>query len=228
MTDSYSERPLSPVRKMIAARTVETVQTIPHFRLHADIEIDALRALRAHRQRARQEGITVNDLIVKACAAALVDSPALNIQCVDGQIRDMHTVDIAVVVALEDGLSTPIIRECERKSVWEISDECRQLRERARRNALRTNEIFGGSFSISNLGMFAIPEFDALINPPQCAILAVGAARPVVLPAEAAQTRVATVMRVTLSCDHRAVDGATGAKFLGALKQYLEHPAQLF
>lgn len=215
---------------MIAARTTETVRTIPHFRVCANIEVDALLAERANRQRDRlRERLSVNDLIVKACAGALLDAPALNIQYVDGQIRAMHRVDIAVVIALQDGLSTPIVRGCERKSVWEIAAEVKSLAERAHRNALKTSEVFGGSFSVSNLGMFGVPEFDAIINPPQCAILAVGAALPTaVVVAEASTLRAASVMRVTLSCDHRAVDGAAAAAFLTALKTRLEQPAGLF
>jgi pyruvate dehydrogenase E2 component (dihydrolipoamide acetyltransferase) len=227
-TEAFTAQPLSPMRRMIAARTAEAKQTIPHFRLCEDIEVDVLSA---HRQslaaRWPGESVSLNDVLVKACAGALVEVPALNIQWVEGEIHRMESVDIAVIVALEDGLSTPIVRRAHEKSVREIAAEIKALSGRARALKLKTHEILGGSFSISNLGMYGVPEFDAIINPPQCAILAVGAARATLLPASDHSIRVASRMRVTLSCDHRAVDGATGAAFLASLKRRLEDAAAL-
>jgi pyruvate dehydrogenase E2 component (dihydrolipoamide acetyltransferase) len=225
VNESYTVRSLSPIRKMIAARTAEAKQTIPHFRLRADIEVDKLIALRQASGSSVTDGrVSMTDLLVKACAGALMETPALNIQWMAGEIRQMNSADISVVVALQDGVSTPIVRHADQKTIWEIARETKDLTSRARGNALRAEQIFGGSFSISNLGMYGIPEFDAIINPPQCAILAVGAARACVLPGTQSGTRIASVMRVTLSCDHRAVDGATGAAFLSCLRQQLEEP----
>jgi pyruvate dehydrogenase E2 component (dihydrolipoamide acetyltransferase) len=229
VNESFTVRPLSPIRRMIAARTVEAKQTIPHFRLRADIEVDSLMALRQAREPSMaDQRVSMTDLLVKACAGALMETPALNIQWVGGEIRQMDRADISVVVALKDGVSTPIVRHAEQKTIWEIARETKDLTSRAHSNALKAEQIFGGSFSISNLGMYGVPEFDAIINPPQCAILAVGAARACVLPGTQADTRIASVMRVTLSCDHRAVDGAIGAKFLLCLRQRLEEPEHLY
>jgi len=224
MTETFTVLPLSPIRKMIAARTVEAKQTIPHFRLCADIEVDRVNALR----RAQRGGrFSITDLLVKACASALMQAPGINLQWVEGEVRQLTSADVAVVVALNDGLSTPIIRNADVKSVWDIARELKDLSRRAKSNLLKTSEIFGGSFSISNLGMFEVHEFDAIINPPQCAILAVGAARASVVPRDSSATRIASILRVTLSCDHRAIDGATGARFLSTLKRLVESPEQL-
>ena len=235
MSESFTVLPLSPIRRMIAARTAEAKQTIPHFRLREDIEVDAVVARRGAIEQGRGgrpepgrgERLSLNDVLIKACADALVATPALNLQWVDGELRHLHSVDISVVVALEEGLATPIVRRAEEKSVWEISREIRALTVRARQHALKIDEILGGSFSVSNLGMYGVPEFDAIINPPKCAILAIGAARKCVVPGNGLGSRIASLMRVTLSCDHRAIDGATGAAFLSALKLRLEDPEHL-
>lgn len=224
MTETFTVLPLSPIRRMIAARTAEAKQTIPHFRLCADIDVDAVHALR---QAQSGDRLSITDVLVKACATALMQAPGLNLQWVDGEIRQLKSADIAVVVALHDGLSTPIVRNADGKSVWEIAHELKELARRAKANLLKTTEIYGGSFSISNLGMFGVPEFDAIINPPQCAILAVGAARATVVAHGSLGTRIASILRVTLSCDHRAINGATGARFLSVLKRLLESREQL-
>ena len=213
---------------MIAARTGEAKRSIPHFRVCEDIETEALAACRRRLNASRaQDGVSLNDLIVKACAEALIEVPALNVQWVDGEMRRLTGAHIAVVVALEDGVSTPIVRDADRKPVAQISREIRQLAARARINGLKLEEVVGGSFSVSNLGMYGVPEFDAIINPPQCAILAVGGVRSAVVPGPGDGIRIASLMRVTLSCDHRALDGAAGASFLRVLKRRLEEPEQL-
>lgn len=228
MADNYTSVPLTPMRKVIAARMSEAKQTIPHFRLAADIEMDTLIELRKQLRRDASDGeLSLNDLLVKACATALMDVPAVNIQWVDGEIRQFHHADVSVVMAVEGGLAAPIIRGADSKSVWEIAREMRSLGERASRNALKMSEILGGSFSISNLGMHGVDQFDAIINPPQCAILAVGSAKPRVLVSDEAQTRIATVLRATLSIDHRALDGVKAAEFLTALRQRIERPDYL-
>jgi pyruvate dehydrogenase E2 component (dihydrolipoamide acetyltransferase) len=229
MGEAYTVMPLSPIRKVIAARMIEANQTVPHFRLCADIEIDALLGLRAElRDHRPDEKLSLNDFLIKGCAAALMDTPAINIQWVDGAIHRYHTADISVITALEDGISTPILRRAECKSIWEISREVKELTGRAARSLLTVDEVFGGSFSISNLGMYGVDQFDAIINPPQCAILAVGVAKPRLVASPSGETATATVVRVTLSLDHRALDGAIGAAFLSTLRTGLEHPDELY
>jgi pyruvate dehydrogenase E2 component (dihydrolipoamide acetyltransferase) len=228
MSEEYTVRKLSPIRKIIAARMTEATQTIPHFRLTSEIELDSLISTRkALRERNPEANLSLNDLLIKACAMALMDVPAVNIQWIDGEIREFSSADISVVTALKDGLATPIVRNADKKSVWDIAREVKDLGALAAKNALKMNEVFGGSFSISNLGMFGIDQFDAIINSPQCAILAVGVAKPRLVVDADGERRVATVMRATLSIDHRALDGAIGAKFLTALKSRLEKPASL-
>ncbi len=226
MNEPYRVVPLSPVRKMIAARTAAATQTVPHFRLGVDLDMEGiLTVLHARRQGTTAGGrhpSSINDMVVKLCAEALQETPALNIQWVEGELRRLERVDIAVVVALDEGISTPIVRDAGRKSLTEISNELRELTLRARTQTLRMEELVGGSFSVSNLGMYGVAEFDAIINPPQCAILAVGAAHRAVVPGNDREVRVTSVARVTLSCDHRAVDGAVGASFLCALKRRAE------
>jgi len=224
----YTVAALSPIRRVIAARMTEAKRSIPHFRIVADIEIDALVRLRQELREAKtSEPLSLNDMIVKACANALIENPSINIQWVDNEIRQFRTADISVVIALEDGLSTPIIRSAESKTIWEISRDMRELSSRATRNALKMDEIIGGSFSLSNLGMYDVDQFDAIINPPQCAILAIGAGKPRVIASKGCSTRIATLMRVTLSVDHRAIDGVTAAKFMSALRQRLEAPEDM-
>jgi pyruvate dehydrogenase E2 component (dihydrolipoamide acetyltransferase) len=228
MSDSYTVTTLTPVRKLIAERMTETKRAIPHFRLVADIEVDALLSLRADlRQRNPHVAPSLNDLLIKACAAALMDVPTVNLQWADEEIRQYRTADISVVTAVEGGLSTPIIRSAESKSIWAIVRELRTLVARAANRALKTHEIFGGSFSVSNLGMYGVDQFDAIINAPQCAILAIGAAKAQMLVAHDSKPRMATVLRATLSCDHRAIDGVTGARFLAALRQHVQQVEHL-
>jgi pyruvate dehydrogenase E2 component (dihydrolipoamide acetyltransferase) len=229
LSEAFKIIPLTPIRKAIAARMVEAKRTIPHFHLSSDMELDALIELRKELQEAKPEANpSLNDLLIKACATTLMDAPAINIQWAEKEIHQYRSADISVVTALEGGgLSTPIIRSADSKSIWEISREVKELTARAKQNALKMDEIAGGSFSISNLGMYGIDQFDAIINPPQCAILAVGAAKSRTVVSCERETRVATVLTATLSCDHRAIDGATGAAFLSALRHRIEQPEHL-
>ena len=229
--DNYQIIPLAPLRKIIAARMTEAKQTIPHYRVCMDIQMDALLALRQQMNadilpNNAQNKVSVNDLMIKACAIALMEQPALNCQFIDNEIHQYQQADISVVMAVEGGLSTPVVKNANNKTVQEIAKDVKDLAGRAQQGTLKMNEILGGSFSISNLGMFGVDQFDAIINPPQCAILAVGAAKPqAVVKNGSVQT--ANVMRASLSLDHRVIDGATGAQFLSAFRELLQRPASL-
>lgn len=228
MPEPYTVIPFSPLRRVIAARTTEATRTIPHFRLVADIEVDALLALRESFNAAHPESrVSVNDCIIKACASALIEHPAVNSQLLGDQVHQYHQADISVVIAVEGGLATPVVRRANQKSVAEIAAEVKVLATRAGAGRLNMDDILGGSFSISNLGGYGVDQFDAIINPPQCAILAVGRAKPRMNVSNSGEARVATVLRVTLSVDHRAIDGATGAGFLTSLRLGLEQPRAL-
>ena len=216
--------PASTMRKTIARRLTEAKQTIPHFYLSIDCEIDKLLALRKELNASDEKlKISVNDLIIKACAVALMKVPAANAAWTDDGIRLYKAADISVAVATEGGLITPIIRGAEGKGLAKIAAEMKDLAARARTGKLKLEEFQGGTFSISNLGMYGIKAFSAVINPPQGAILAVGAGeqRPMVKNGALA---IATMMSLTLSSDHRVVDGAVGAEFLKALKALIEEP----
>jgi pyruvate dehydrogenase E2 component (dihydrolipoamide acetyltransferase) len=220
----YTERPLTAMRRVIARRLTESKQTVPHFYLTVDCEIDELLKFRAELNgKSDAYRISVNDFVIRAAALALRQVPAANASWSDEAILLWDTVDIAVAVALEDGLITPIVKSADRKGLATIANETKDLAARARAGKLKLEEFQGGTFSISNLGMFGVRDFAAVINPPQGGILAVGAGeqRPVVKNGALA---IATVMCCTLSCDHRAVDGAVGAQFLGAFKKLVEDP----
>ncbi|CAN5232356.1 pyruvate dehydrogenase complex dihydrolipoamide acetyltransferase [soil metagenome] len=226
---SYDLEPLDGMRKTIARRMTESATTIPTFPLTIDLQIDRLLDAR-HRINTALTGrdirVSVNDMIINAAAAALKASPAANASYTPEGIALHHHADIAVAVAVEHGLITPIIREAENRSLADIAVAMKDLAERARIKKLKPEEYQGGTFSISNLGMFGIREFGSIINEPQGCILSVGAGekRPVVKNGELA---VATVMTVTLTCDHRVVDGATGAKWLQAFRGFIEDPITL-
>jgi pyruvate dehydrogenase E2 component (dihydrolipoamide acetyltransferase) len=216
---------MSAARAVIARRLLESKQTIPHYRLQRDIAADALSA---HRQALKAAGqqVSVNDLIVRASALALVRHPALNAQFAGEEILQFAHADVAIAVATPNGLITPIVRSADTLGVAEIAQRSAELIRRARDGTLRREEIAGGTFTVSNLGMYGLDSFDAIINPPQVAILAVGAVRERI----AAQDNIAVlrhVMTLTLSADHRVVDGAVGAQFLATLAQLLEDPTQL-
>jgi pyruvate dehydrogenase E2 component (dihydrolipoamide acetyltransferase) len=224
---SYEEVRLDGMRRTIAARLTEAKQTIPHFYLRRDIRLDALLAFRAElnaQLAPRGVKLSVNDFIIKACALALQQVPAANAVWAGDRLLKLAPSDVAVAVAIEGGLFTPVIRDAEMKSLSALSAEMKDLAARARDRKLAPAEYQGGSFAISNLGMFGIENFDAVINPPHGAILAVGAGvkKPVV--GENGELAVATVMSVTLSVDHRVIDGALGAELLTAIKDNLESP----
>jgi pyruvate dehydrogenase E2 component (dihydrolipoamide acetyltransferase) len=221
---AFDFEPANNMRKVIAQRLTESKQTVPHFYLTVDCEIDTLLTLRKElNSRSDDYKISVNDLIIKASGVALRRVPAANASWAGDGIKRYHSADISVAVAIEGGLITPVVRDAGGKGLEAISAEMKDLAARARDGKLMPEEYQGGTFSISNLGMFGIKQFDAVINPPQGAIMAVGAGeqRPVVRNGALA---VATVMSVTLSVDHRVVDGAVGAEFLAAFKKLIEDP----
>ena len=223
----FTEIPLDGMRKTIAARLTEAKQTIPHFYLRRDIKIDNLLSFRGQLNKqleARGVKLSVNDFIIKACALALQTVPAANAVWAGDRVLQLTPSDVAVAVAIEGGLFTPVLKDADQKSLSSLSAEMKDLATRARSKKLAPHEYQGGSFAISNLGMFGIDNFDAVINPPHGAILAVGAGvkKPVI--DEEGQVSVATVMSVTLSVDHRVIDGALGAELLKAIVDNLENP----
>ena len=225
-TPPHTEKPHSAMRRVIARRLTESKQTVPHFYMSVDCAIDELQRVRTVLNAERQDHISVNDFVIRAAALALRQVPAANASWSDEAIILWERADISVAVALDDGLITPIVRGADLKGLAQIAAETRDLAQRARTGKLKLEEFQGGTFSISNLGMFGIKDFQAVINPPQGAILAVGAGeqRPVV---KAGALAIATVMTCTLSVDHRVVDGATGARFLQAFKKLIEDPLSM-
>jgi pyruvate dehydrogenase E2 component (dihydrolipoamide acetyltransferase) len=227
--DSYIEVPLDGMRKTIARRLTQAKQQIPHYYLTVDCELDELMAVRKQLNESQAEQgvkLSVNDFVIRAAALALVKVPEANASFAGNALLMHKHADIGIAVALEGGLITPLIRHAESKGLAEISAEAKSLAERAKAKKLKPSEYEGGSFSISNLGMFGIKNFTAVINPPQAAILAVGRGeeRAVV---KKGKLEIATVMTVTLSCDHRVIDGALGARLLEAFKAYIEYPPSM-
>ncbi len=224
---SHSLEPLTNMRKVIAKRLVESKQTVPHFYLNIECNLDKLLAVRADLNSIEGYKISVNDFIIKATAMALAKSPDANSSWSEEGIIKYNNVDIAVAVAIPGGLVTPIIKNADQKTILELSNEMKQLATKAKEGKLKPEEYQGGSFSISNLGMFSIKEFSAIINPPQSCILAVGAGikAPAIVNDE---ITISTIAQMTLSCDHRVVDGAVGAKFLSNFKDYMENPIKMF
>ena len=219
----YTDEPHSRMRRAIASRLTQSKQTAPHFYIRGKAEVDRLLALRKTLNESDDVKISVNDLIVKAAARAHVLVPAMNVTWLDDAVRTFDTVDIAVAVASDRGLMTPVVRDVARRGIAAVAADTRDLAERARDGKLKQEELVGGSLSISNLGMFGTEEFSAIINPPHAAILAVGAARsePVIHDGELA---VASVLKVTLSVDHRPVDGAVAAQWMAAFLDVLHSP----
>ena len=222
--------PLDGMRKIIASRLTEAKRTIPHFYLRRDIRLDKLLRVRGEVNKgleARGVKISMNDFIIKACALALQKVPTANAIWAGDRVLQMEASDISVAVAIEGGLVTPVLQDAEAKPLSQLAVEMKDLAARARNRKLAPHEYQGGSFSISNLGMMGIDNFDAVINPPQGAILAVGAGkkRPVVL--DDGSLSVATVMSVTMSVDHRVIDGALGAELLNEIVNYLENPLSM-
>jgi pyruvate dehydrogenase E2 component (dihydrolipoamide acetyltransferase) len=228
----FEEVPLDSMRRTIAARLVEAKQTVPHFYLTADLEVDRLIAIREGANAAAptdKDGnpafrLSLNDFIIKAWAAALQRVPAANAVFAEDRILRFRHSDIGVAVALDGGLITPVIRQADTKSVSAISSEMRDLAARARERKLTPTEYQGGASAISNLGMYGVREFAAIINPPHATILAVGATRRAPVETEGGGVKFVSQMTVTLSCDHRVVDGALGAELLAAYKALIENP----
>jgi pyruvate dehydrogenase E2 component (dihydrolipoamide acetyltransferase) len=226
---SYDLIPLDGMRKAIARRMVESIQQVPHFPLTIDVEIDALLAARTRVNALLEKSgvkVSVNDFVIKAAAMALKAVPEANASYSPEGIAMHHHADVAMAVAIDGGLITPIIFKAETKTLSQIAVESKDLAKRARERKLKPEEFQGGTFSVSNLGMFGIKQFSSIINEPQGAIMSVGAGeqRPVV---KNGQLTVATVMTVTVTCDHRVVDGATGARFLQAFKPLIEDPVTM-
>ncbi len=221
--------PHTAVRKVIARRMLESKQTVPHFYLTVEFEIDALlKARQAINDVARKMGtkVSVNDMLIKACAKALRDHPECNASWTEDEMIQYGAVDISVAVATDRGLITPIVRNADMKGVAQISIEMKDLAGRAKDGKLKLDEFQGGGFTISNLGMFGVKEFAAIINPPQAMILAVGAGEERVV-ARNGQMVVRNMMSCTLAVDHRVVDGAMGAEFMRTLRAYVEQPAAM-
>jgi pyruvate dehydrogenase E2 component (dihydrolipoamide acetyltransferase) len=229
VTDAPFERvPLDAMRRTIARRLVEAKQTVPHFYLTSDVDLTRLLALREEANIAISTKLSINDFVIKALALALQRVPAANaVWGEDALLRYKHS-DVGVAVAIEGGLFTPVIRKAETKSLSTISAEMKDLAARARERKLLPQEYQGGSTSVSNLGMYGVREFAAIINPPQSTMLAVGAGQRRPVEAPNGGIAFATLMTVTLSCDHRVVDGALGAQLLAAFKSAIENPITLF
>jgi len=225
---AYRDEPVSEMRRTIARRLVTSLGPVPHFFLTSEIDMErAADTRRSLNELYPDLKLSVNDLIIKVAAVSLIQHRAVNASFQDKTIRYYEHADIGVAVATENGLITPVVRAAELKSLLDIATEVRELADRARSRKLKPEEYTGATFSISNLGMFGIEEFTAVINPPEGAILAIGAITPKPVIRDG-QVAVRQTMRVTMSCDHRAIDGATGAKFLQTFKQIMENPLYLF
>jgi pyruvate dehydrogenase E2 component (dihydrolipoamide acetyltransferase) len=226
----YNVVPITNIRKIIAKKLCESKQEVPHFYLALDCNLDKLMDFRNDLNNLATEinkyKISVNDFVIKASAKALKKVPEANSSWNDNGIMQYNNIDISVAVAIEGGLVTPIIHNADQKTIIQISDEMKMLAKKAKDGKLAPHEFQGGGFSISNLGMYGISNFNAIINPPQSCILAVGAGidKPVIINGEIS---ISKIMTVTLSCDHRVVDGAVGAKLLNAFKDYIENPLSL-
>ncbi len=223
----YDELMLAPMQTSIAARLVAAKQAMPHFYLSRDLEVDELIKLRQKVNAIlaeKNEKVSINDFLIRAVALALMEEPNINVSFADNAILRHHNADIGVAVALPEGLITPIIRDAETKSVRQISQEVKTLSARAQARRLKPNEYEGGSFSISNLGMYDIDNFTAVINPPQAAILAIGRIQERLQKTPAGDITSKNVIGVTLSCDHRAINGAVGAGWLSVLAEYVAAP----
>jgi pyruvate dehydrogenase E2 component (dihydrolipoamide acetyltransferase) len=225
-SDAFVDTPAGSMRRTIARRLTESKTTVPHFYMTRHLEIDALLALRAQVNRDREQRVSVNDLVVKAVALAHRAVPEANAIWIDGTIRRFRDVDVAVAVAIDGGLVTPVIRGVDALSVAGLAERTAAAAERARTGGLLPGELEGGSIAVSNLGMYGIDDFAAIINPPQSGILAVGAGtqRAIVRDGE---ITVATVMSVTLSGDHRVLDGAVAARWMGELAALIENPMRI-
>jgi pyruvate dehydrogenase E2 component (dihydrolipoamide acetyltransferase) len=211
------------MRRAIARRLTESKSTVPHFYLVADCRVDRLIALRKEVNEVASVKVSLNDFVLKASAAAFLDVPDANATWGETAITRYSTVDMSVAVAIDGGLVTPVLRSVEGQTLTEIAIAVGDLAERARAGRLKQHELEGGSFAVSNLGMYGVTEFSAIINPPQSAILAVGLARPQAIVVNGA-LEVGTIMTVTLSADHRVLDGALAAQWLAAFVKHIENP----
>lgn len=223
----FEDRPLSAMRAIIAKRMPLSKAPVPHFYVTSEVSMDRAWALRAELNGLEgQPKVSVTDMVIKACALALLKNPGVNAQLQGQNLRVFNRAHIGIAVALDEGLITPVLRDCDVKPLAQIAVEARDLAERARGGKLRAQEFSGATFSVSNLGMYDVEEFSAIINPPEGAILAVGSVleKPV---AESGQLRVGRRMKMTISCDHRVMDGAMGARFLQDVKRLLEEPLRL-
>lgn len=219
----FTEVPLTGMRRAIARRLTESKSTVPHFYLVADCRVDRLVALRAEANATSPVKLSINDFVIKAAAAALIDVPQANATWAETAVRLYDTVDLSVAVAIDGGLVTPVLRSVEQQSLTEVARNVAELAGRAREGRLKQRELEGGSLAVSNLGMYGVTEFSAIINPPQAAILAVGAARQQAIVVDGALA-VGTIMTVTLSADHRVLDGALAAQWLAAFVARIENP----
>ena len=224
--DSYDLVPLDGMRRTVARRLTESFMQVPHFPLSMDLRLDNLLSARKNINAAAREGvkISVNDMLIKASAMALIDEPDCNASYTDDGIAYHNGAHISVAVAVDGGLITPVVRNAHLKGLAEISIEMKDLATRARERKLKPQEYMGGTFSLSNLGMFGIKNFGSIINPPEGMIMSVGAGEKKPVVGENDELIVATVMGVTLTCDHRVIGGAEGAKWLTAFKRYVEQP----
>jgi pyruvate dehydrogenase E2 component (dihydrolipoyllysine-residue acetyltransferase) len=224
----FEDLPMSPIRATIARRMPLSKAPVPHFYVSSEVAMDRAWALREELNALEgQPKISLNDFIVRACGLALIEHPGVNASFQGETIRVFHRAHIGVAVALPDGLITPVLRDCQAKSLTQVAVEARDLAERARGRKLKVSELSGATFSISNLGMFDVTEFSAIINPPEGAILAVGAVRRLPVVDASGALGVGRRMMLTLSCDHRVMDGAMGARFLQDLRRLLEEPLRL-
>ena len=230
VADQYELIPLTPMRKAIANSLTQSKQTVPHFYLTVDLQMDALLALREKmnsRLAANQKKLSVNDFVMRATALALAEVPDANVHYTEQGIKRFANAHLCLAVAIEGGLVTPVIRNAEQKGIHALAREAVELAQKARDRALKAEQLSGGTFTVSNLGMFGIRQFDAVINPPQGGILAVGAMRRECFEQDGGGVEFRTVMTVTMSCDHRVIDGAVGATFLKALCELVESPYSL-
>jgi len=222
----YTLQPHTTIRKVIASRLLESKQTIPHFYLTIECNLDTLMKLREQVNKDSENKVSINDFIIKAAALSMKQMPGVNSSWGDEGIKQYHNVDISVAVSVDQGLITPIITNADAKTITNISMQMKDLAARARENKLKPEEFQGGGFTISNLGMFGIKQFCAIINPPQSCILAIGATSKRAIVNDD-KIEIANIMDVTLSCDHRVVDGVLGANFLKLFKGYLENPVKI-
>ncbi|MBO9578120.1 MAG: 2-oxo acid dehydrogenase subunit E2, partial [Microbacteriaceae bacterium] len=225
--NAFEDVPLTGMRKAIARRLTESKSTVPHFYVTAHVRADALLALRKQANEGGDVKLSVNDFVLKAVALALVKVPAANAIWNGDSIRRFSGADIGVAIAIENGLVTPVIRGADRLSLTQIQQTVADYAARAKAGRIKLDELEGGSFSVSNLGMYGVDEFSAILNPPQSGILAVAAAKPRPVVGDDGQLAVANVMTVTLSADHRVVDGAVAAEWMAAFVDLIEHPVRM-